>query len=195
MFVQQGVAKALLGKSKKPRTMSEKEWEDIYVGSLNAIHLCLANDVLFNIVAEKKTTGLWKKLESLYMTKSLMNKIFLKRHLYSLRMKEGKEIDDRLNTLNILLCQLTSMGVKFKTKYKEITLLCSFPETWDHFCTSMSFISSEAIEFDDIMGALLSEEKRKKSNLETSTSEAMVTRGRSKERGKNQRGTSQSKSK
>jgi hypothetical protein len=73
--------------------------------------------------------------------------------------------------------------------------LCSFPESWDHFVTSISFSSSKAIEFDDIVGALLSEETRKKSNLETSTSEAMVARGRSKERGKNQRGTSRSKSK
>jgi hypothetical protein len=89
LLVQQGVVKALLGKSKKPESMSDKEWEDIDARALNAIHLCLADDVLFNIVAEKTTTGLWTKLESLYMTKSLTNMIFLKRKLYSLCMKEG----------------------------------------------------------------------------------------------------------
>jgi hypothetical protein len=41
----------------------------------------------------------------------------------------------------------------------------------------------------------LSEETRKKSNLETSTSEAMVIRGRTKERGHDQRDSSRSNSK
>jgi hypothetical protein len=95
-------------------------------------------------------------------------------------MKEGTKIVDHLNTFNTLLVQLTSMGVKFESEDKAITLLCSFPKSWDHFVTSISFISTESIEFDVIVGALLSEETRKKSNLETSTSEAMVVRGRPK---------------
>jgi hypothetical protein len=48
------------------------------------------------------------------MTKSLTNKIFLKRQLYSLCMKEGMKIVDHLNTFNTLLVQLTNMGVKFE---------------------------------------------------------------------------------
>jgi hypothetical protein len=69
------------------------------------------------------------------------------------------------------------MGLKFESEDKKITLLCYLPASWDHFVTSISFISTESIEFDDTVGALPSEETRKKSNLETSTSEAMVIRG------------------
>jgi hypothetical protein len=86
------------------------------------------------------------------------------------------KIADHLNTFNTLLCQLTSIGLKFEYEDKAITLLCSFPESWYHFVTSISFSSSKAIEFDDIVGDLLSKETRKKSNLETSTSKAMVAR-------------------
>jgi hypothetical protein len=68
------------------------------------------------------------------------------------------------------------MGVKFESEDKAITLLCSLTESWDHFVTSISFSSIESIEFDVIVGSLLSEETRKKSNLETSTSEAVVVR-------------------
>jgi hypothetical protein len=162
---------------------------------LSVIRLCLADDVLFNIVSEKTTVGLWSKLESMYMMKSLTNMIFLKRKLYSLCMKEGTKIDDHLNTFNTLLVQLTSMGVKFESEDKAITLLCSLPVSWDHFVTSISFSSTKSIEFDDIVGALLSKETRKKSNIETSTSEAMVIRGRPKEKGHGQRDFSHSKSK
>jgi hypothetical protein len=95
-------------------------------------------------------------------------------------MKEGTEIADHLNTFNTLLVQLNSMGVKFESEDKAITLLCSFSASWDHFVTSISFSSTETIEFDDTVRALLSEETRRKSNQETSTSEALVVRGRPK---------------
>jgi hypothetical protein len=129
------------------------------------------------------------------MTKSLTNKIFLKRQLYSLRMKEGTKIVDHLNVFNTLICQLSSMEVKYEDEDKEVTLLCSFPESWDHLVTSMWFSTTDAIDYDIVVGALLSEEMRRRSSKETSTTEAMVVRGRSTERGKNQRGTSRSKSK
>ena len=148
--------------------------------ALSSIHLCLADDVLFNIVSEKTVAGLWTKLETLYMTKSLTNRILLKRQLYSFRMKEGTTITDHLNTFNTLVVQLESIEVKFESDDKAVTLLCSLPESWDHFVTSISLSSSETLEFDDVVGAMLSEETRKRSNLETSTSEAMMVRGRSK---------------
>jgi hypothetical protein len=98
-------------------------------------------------------------------------------------MKEGTKIYDRLNTFNTLLVQLTSMGVKCDSEDKTITLLCSLPVSWDHFVTSISFSTTKSIEFDVIVGALLSEETRKKTNSQTSTFEAMMVRGRPKERG------------
>jgi hypothetical protein len=164
LLMQQGVVKALLGKEKKPTTITDEDWDEIDARALSAICLCLVDDVLFNIVSEKTTIGLWTKMESLYMMKSLMNKIFLKRQLYSLHMKEGMKIVDHLNTFNTLLVKLTSMGVKFELEDKAITLSCSFPESWDHFVTSISFSSTESTKFDVIVGALLSEETRKKSN-------------------------------
>ena len=129
------------------------------------------------------------------MTKSLMNKIFLKIQLYSLCMKEGMKIVDHLNTFNTLLVRLTSMGVKFESEDKEITLLCSLPTSWDHFVTSISFSSIESIEFDVIVRPLFSDATRNKSNFETYTSELMMVRGRLKERGHVQRDFYWSKSK
>ena len=110
--------------------------------AISAIRLCLADDVLFNIVSETTTAGLWTKLEKLYMTKSLTNSILLKRQLYGLRMKEGTSIADHLNAFNTLLVQLQSIEVKIPSEDKAINLLCSLPESWDHFVTSISLSSS-----------------------------------------------------
>jgi hypothetical protein len=72
------------------------------------------------------------------------------------------------------------MDVTYEDEDKEVMLLCSLPESWDHLVTTMWFITTDAIDYDTLVGYLLSEEIRKRS---------------SKERGKNQRGTSRSKSK
>ena len=109
LLIQQGVAKAPLGKSKQPFAMTDDEWSDIDDRELSGIRLCLADDVLFNIVSEKTTAGLWTKLEKMYMTKSLTNRILLKSQLYSFRIKEGTKTTDHLNTFNTLLVQLDSI--------------------------------------------------------------------------------------
>ena len=63
LLVQQELQKALAGKSKKPITMTNEEWEDLDAKTLSTIRLCLADDVLFHIVGEDTTPGLWSKLE------------------------------------------------------------------------------------------------------------------------------------
>jgi hypothetical protein len=72
------------------------------------------------------------------MMKSLTNRIYLRRQLYSLRMKEGTKIVDHLNVFNTLICQLASMDIKIE-EYKAMTLLCLLLESWDHLVTSISF--------------------------------------------------------
>jgi hypothetical protein len=56
LLVQQGVVKALLGKAKQPATITDEDWDEIDARALSAIRLCLADDVLFNIVSEKTTS-------------------------------------------------------------------------------------------------------------------------------------------
>jgi hypothetical protein len=69
LLVQQGVVKALLGKEKQPVAITDEDRDEIDARALSAIRLCLADDVMFNIVSEKTAVGLWTKMESLYMTK------------------------------------------------------------------------------------------------------------------------------
>jgi hypothetical protein len=195
LLVQQGFQKAFLGKSKKPKSMKDEDWEDLDARTLNTIRLFLADEVFSNIDGEERTRGLWNRLDSLYMKISLMNKIFLKRQLYILQMKEGTKIIDHLNVFNTLISQLSSMDVNYKDEDKEITLLCSFSESWDHVITFMWFSSADDIDYDIVVGALFSEEMRRRSTKETSTVEEMVVRGQSIERGKTKRGTSRSRSK
>ena len=42
----------------------------------------------------------WKKLESQYMSKSLMNKLYLKQKLHGLKMQEGSNLKQHVNAFD-----------------------------------------------------------------------------------------------
>ena len=53
------------------------------------IRLCIVDSILINVHEEPTIKKLWKKLSEIFQEKSLVNKIFLRKKLYSLRMEEG----------------------------------------------------------------------------------------------------------
>ena len=109
-----------------------EEWDWIDRKAKGLIRLCLADSILTNVMSEPTVTDLWQKLELLYQSKSLVNKLFLRKKLYNLRMHEGDSFSTHLYNFNTLISQLVSIGVKFQDDDKAITLLCSLPDSWDN---------------------------------------------------------------
>lgn len=79
IMVEQGLIKVLFDKEKKPATMFDDDWEELEIKAMSTIHLCLTLKVKYNVLNKTFAPGLWKKLEILYMSKSLTNKLFLKK--------------------------------------------------------------------------------------------------------------------
>ena len=79
----------------------------------STIMLCLADDVITE-VSDEETAGLWLKLESLYMTKSLTNKLLLKQRLFGLRTAECTQLREHLEQLNTLLLELRNIDAKIE---------------------------------------------------------------------------------
>jgi len=52
------------------------------------IQRCLADSVLINVSDEESAKKIWDKLGSLYQSKSLTNKLFIRKKLYLLRMSD-----------------------------------------------------------------------------------------------------------
>ena len=62
----------------------------------STIMRCLADEVITEVSDEETAASVWLKLESLYMTKSLTNKLLLKQRLFGLGMAEGTQLREHL---------------------------------------------------------------------------------------------------
>jgi hypothetical protein len=80
------------GIEKKPSSMTNEDWLKLDRKVIATIRQCLAKNVYFNVVKEKTTKGLWKKLHDLYEKNMASNKVFLMKKLYNLKMKEGASV-------------------------------------------------------------------------------------------------------
>ena len=68
-------------------TIPDEDWAKFDWKAKSTIQLCISDSVLLNVYREATTKNLWVKLGILYQTKSLVNKLFLWKNLYNLRMK------------------------------------------------------------------------------------------------------------
>ena len=100
LLIQQRVHKVLDGKTKKPQTMKEEDWHEMDAKASNAIRLNLGDEVIHNILDEETVEAIWKKLEGLYMRNNLTNKLFVKKQLYSLQIRECLDLLEYLNVFN-----------------------------------------------------------------------------------------------
>eukprot|EP00253_Pinus_taeda_P010281 PITA_10281 len=117
------------------------------------------------------TKALWDKLGTLYQYKSLVNKLFLRKKLYNLRMKDGDSVTEHLNAFNTVVSQLSSVNIKISDEDKCISLLCSLPDSWDSLVIAIGS-NATTLQFDEIVSALLTEELRWK-NMDNQNGDAL----------------------
>ena len=133
------------------------------------------------------------------MSKSLTNKLNLKRKLYELKMAEGADLAQHVHTFNKIISDLLWIDIKFDDENKAMMLFSSLPASYEHLVTTLLW-GKETLKFEEILGALLDYYQRKQ-NLGESSGEGLMVkgnqdRGRKKDRDHNSaKGHSKSKSK
>ena len=169
------------GKSAKSAGTLNEDLEEMDLRAASTIQLCLADEIIYNVMDEETATGLWLRLETLYMTKSLSNKLYLKKKLYGLRMNKGTTVLEHLNFFNMVISELLTVNVKIDEEDKALILLSSLPESYDHIITTM-LCGKKTLILEEVMSTFLSNEITKKPNQEEQTRSSLVVTGR-KERG------------
>jgi len=107
------------------------------------------------------------------MTKSLSNKIFLKKQLYSLRMKEGTSILQHLNHSIGFLSDILALELKLEDEDKVLLLLSSLPLSYDHLATTVMY-KNEILVLENVRQMFQNNELMKKTDSTKETSRLVI---------------------
>uniref|UniRef100_A0A2N9H2E5 CCHC-type domain-containing protein n=1 Tax=Fagus sylvatica TaxID=28930 RepID=A0A2N9H2E5_FAGSY len=160
LLVQQGLVKALYGKTKKLEKMTDEEWEELDMKAVSTIRLLLADKVMYDVMEENSTAGIWLNLEKRYMSKSLTNKLHLKQKLYGLKMTEGADLSQHINTFKQIISDMLRIDIKFEDEDKAMMLLTSLPASYEHLVTTLLY-EKETLELEEVSGALKKDKDEK----------------------------------
>ncbi|GKA64340.1 retrovirus-related pol polyprotein from transposon TNT 1-94 [Tanacetum coccineum] len=159
-----------------------------------SVILCLGNKVLREVTGETTATGFWSKLETLYMTKSLANKLYLKKKLYTFCMPAGRKISEHIDEFNKIVLDLANIEVKFENEDLALLLLTSLQASYEHVVDTLLY-GREALTLEDVMATLNSKEIKERSKAKGGDGEGLYVRGRTDRRDSHQsRGKLRSKS-
>ena len=98
--------------STAPKVTSTDDWKKLNQKEKRIIRLCLSDSLLLNVSEEAMAKDLWENLGNLYQSKFLVNKLFLRKKLYNLRMRDGYLVEEHLNAFNIVVSQLVFVEIK-----------------------------------------------------------------------------------
>ncbi|KAK2969111.1 hypothetical protein RJ640_028575 [Escallonia rubra] len=174
-----------------PESMDQDNWEELQAKAVSTIQLNLAPKVKYQVLTETSPTALWQKLEKIYMSNSLSNRLYLKKDLYQLQMDKGSDLGDHISEFNRLVSQLSSIDVKLEEEDQTIWLLSLLPKSYETLKT-MLLIGNETLLIDDVMSALM-DSSRVNRTSSNSQSEGLVVRSENKNGHGRGRGRSRSR--
>ncbi|KAK9078267.1 hypothetical protein SSX86_002324 [Deinandra increscens subsp. villosa] len=180
-LVHQGVDDALLGEDHKPKGVEDKDWKSTLTKAHSSIVLNLGDRVLKEVSKETTAACIWLKLEPLYMTKSLANRLYLKKQLYTFHMSQGKSMTDHIDEFIKLVLDLENIDIKLDDEDKTLIFLTSLPQFYEHFVDTLLY-GRESLTLDEVMISVNSKELKKKSDPKEEGGEGLVVRGRPESR-------------
>ena len=159
--------------------MQEKQKIELLEEAHSAIILSLGDTVLREVAKAKSATKLWLKLESLYMTKSLANRLHKKIKLCTFKMTTGMSIEEHLDHFNKIILDLENIDITILDEDKAILLLASLDASYTNMKEAIMY-GRDSLTFDEVRSILHAKELQKQEESKEESGEGLNIRGRSK---------------
>ena len=86
----------------------------------NSIRLFLAKDQKYFVMYEIVAKDLWRKLEDKYMTKSMENRLYLKKKLFRFTYKDDTSVHNHLDAYDKIFADLRTIDVEIVEENKTL---------------------------------------------------------------------------
>ncbi|KAG8478984.1 hypothetical protein CXB51_028893 [Gossypium anomalum] len=191
VLVQMDLKDALLGIDKMLSTLTDEEKKRKDRKALTQLHLHLSNKILQDVMKEKTTAALWKRLEQICMSKTVTSKLNMKQCLYAHHLEEDASVHEHLIVFKEILSNLEAMEVQYDKEDLGLILLCSLPPSYSTFRDTILY-SCESLTVDEVYDSLTSYNKMKHLLVTPdSQGESLIAHGRQDQNADNDRGRTQ----
>ncbi|KAH9698599.1 hypothetical protein KPL71_024065 [Citrus sinensis] len=158
LLITQGLGDALEPVTKKEgkeesSSKTPKMAAEIDKKARSTIILILGDLVIREVAKEKTVADLWAKLEKIYMTKSLANRLYIKRRMFTLKMAEGSSLDDHIDEFNQLCDTLETIDEGLDDEEKALLLVSSLPQSYSNLVDALMYGRS-TLSLDEVKAAL-----------------------------------------
>ncbi|KAL8534076.1 hypothetical protein ACS0TY_010189 [Phlomoides rotata] len=154
LMVHLGLGSALKTDGSEESSSTAAKKAEINEKAHCAIILCLGDKPLREVCKEKIAIDVWRKLESLYQTKSVSNKLYMKQKLLDFRMADGKDLNEQLDIFNRYIDKLEDLDVKLEDNDKALMLLNALPRSLDNFKDSVLFGNQDGVSYESVLAAV-----------------------------------------
>lgn len=121
--------------------------------------------MLREVQSETTAAGVMKNLNKVYLAKSLANRLYIKRRLYSYSFLEDKSILEQLEDFCKSIDDLKAVDVKIGDEDKAILVLNALPDSFDQMRDAILYGRDKPITF--AKESRSSKKKFKKKNKES----------------------------
>lgn len=116
------------------RVLSLEQVTEIEKKVRSTIILSLSDSIIKKVAKEKIMAKLWAKVENLYMTKSLLNKLYIKKRTLTLKMAEGSSLEEYIDEFNKVCDTFETID-----KGKALFLVSSLPLSYSNFIDTLIY--------------------------------------------------------
>ena len=161
---------------KPEKAESVAEWVKRDKKARVTICLAVSDSTLATVRSCDTAKSVWDKLASVFESKSLVNRLFMRRKLLTMKMSEGDALSVHINSIKTLSEQLAAIGAQISEEDLVMTLLMSLPTSYEHFITALESVSESELTYDYVVAKLMNYNLCKKENRASSNGEsALVT--------------------
>ncbi|GKC55544.1 hypothetical protein Tco_1078289 [Tanacetum coccineum] len=168
----------------KPTRVADTTWHEMLRSAHSVLILCLGDQVLREVNKETTAAGIWIKLETLYMTKSLANCLYLKKKLYAFYMHPGKKQSEHIDEFRKLVGDLAAIDTAISDEDQALSLITSLLSSYENFMKTLLYCE-ETLNLEDVMATLDSRELQKITEANGDGGEGLYTQKKSQDFVKN----------
>lgn len=125
--------------------------------------IILLQEIKYNELEENDPKALCDKLAKMFMSKTLVNKLFLKKDLFEIKMEEKGDLKEHLNKIN----QLAGLDKTIKSEDKALMLLVSVSKEYNTDRASL-LVGKTTLDFDETLIVLKADKFMKQDSKSSS---------------------------